>query len=30
MIDLYSFRTNNGQRVNIVLAESGLKFRITL
>lgn len=27
MIDLYSFRTNSGQRVNIVLAESGLKFR---
>ena len=27
MIDLYSFGTNNGRRVNIVLAESGLKFR---
>ncbi len=27
MIDLYSFRANNGLRVNIVLAESGLKFR---
>ncbi len=26
MMDLYSFSTNNARRVNIVLAESGLKF----